>query len=146
MKWVTQIHVVSLVMRKPAFCIYAKRKTQISCAVTAQLISAFVFTTWMVQSVFYLDSKFQASSHFLWLYSPVCVGNPEDRFSCDVAQYHQCKQIEFDKRDKNYHRNQSPYAPCYLLLEPRCEKTILRGFRPGSTQTRLVNHTRWLEA
>ena len=33
-----------------------------------------------------------------------------------------------------------------LLYEPRCEKTGLRGFRPGPTQTRLYNHTRWLEA
>ena len=30
--------------------------------------------------------------------------------------------------------------------EPRCEKTGLRGFRPGPTQTRLYNYTRWLEA
>ena len=30
--------------------------------------------------------------------------------------------------------------------EPCCEKTGLRGFRPGSTQIRLYNHTRWLEA
>ena len=30
--------------------------------------------------------------------------------------------------------------------EPRCEKTGLRGFRPGPTQTRLCNHTKWLEA
>ena len=29
--------------------------------------------------------------------------------------------------------------------EPRCEETGLRGFRPGPTQTRLYNHTRWLE-
>ena len=52
----------------------AKTKTQISCAVTAQLISAFVFTTWIVRSLIYLNLKFQASSHLLWLYSPVCVG------------------------------------------------------------------------
>ena len=30
--------------------------------------------------------------------------------------------------------------------EPRSEKTGLRGFRPGLTQTRLYNHTGWLEA
>ena len=30
--------------------------------------------------------------------------------------------------------------------EPRCEKTGLRGFRTGPTQTRLYSHTRWLEA
>ena len=51
----------------------AKTKTQISFAVTAKLISAFVFATWIVQFLFYLNPKFQASSHLLWLYSPVCV-------------------------------------------------------------------------
>ena len=30
--------------------------------------------------------------------------------------------------------------------EPRSEKTGLRGFRPGPTQTRLYSHRRWLEA
>ena len=28
------------------------------------------------------------------------------------------------------------------IFEPRCEKTGLRGFRPGPTQTRLYNHRR----
>ena len=60
-------------MRKPAFA-YAKTKTQISFAVTAKLISAFVFATWIVQSIFYLNPKFQASSHLLSLPSAVCVG------------------------------------------------------------------------
>ena len=53
---------------------YAKTKMQISCAVTAQLISDFVFATWIVRSLFYLNPKFQASSHLLWVYSLVCVG------------------------------------------------------------------------
>ena len=53
---------------------YAKTKTQISFAVTAKLISAFVFATRIVQCLSFLNTKFQASSHFLWLYSPVCVG------------------------------------------------------------------------
>ena len=61
------------IVRKPVFA-YAKTKTQISFAVTAKLISAFVFATWIVQSLFYLNPKFQASSHLLWLYSPLCVG------------------------------------------------------------------------
>ena len=38
-----------------------------------QLISDFVFATWRVQSLNFLNSKFQASSHLLWLYSPICV-------------------------------------------------------------------------
>ena len=53
---------------------YAKTKTQISFAVTAKLFSAFVFTTPIVRSLFYLNPKLQASSHLLCLYSPVCVG------------------------------------------------------------------------
>ena len=47
---------------------YAKTKTQISCAVTAQLaqlISAFVFATWVVQSLLFLYPKFQAFSLLL---------------------------------------------------------------------------------
>ena len=75
---------LSLVMRKTPFFANAKTKTQISCAVTAQLISAFVFAIRTVPSLFFLNPKFQASNYLLWLYSPVCVGpgrNPEDRFS-----------------------------------------------------------------
>ena len=52
---------------------YVKTKTQISFMVTAKLISAFVFATRIVQSLYCLNTKFQASSHLLWLYSPVCV-------------------------------------------------------------------------
>ena len=64
---------LSLVVRKPFFA-YAKTKTQISFAVTAKLISAFVFATRMGQPLFFLNRKFQASSYLLWLYSPICVG------------------------------------------------------------------------
>ena len=74
-------------MRKRLFAnANAKTKPQIRCA---QVISAFVFATYIVQFLFFLDLKFQASSHLLWLYSPVCVvpGRvPEDRFSCVAAQ------------------------------------------------------------
>ena len=59
-------------MRKSAFCI-AKTKAQISCAMTVHLISAFVFATKIVQSHFFLNPKFSASSHILWMYSPVRV-------------------------------------------------------------------------
>ena len=56
-------------MRKPDFA-YTKTKPQISCAVTAQLISAFVFAT-RTSTILY--PKFQASSHLLFLYRPICV-------------------------------------------------------------------------
>ena len=53
---------------------YAKTKMQISFAVTAKVISAFVFASQIVQSLCFQNPKFQASSHLLWLYRPVCVG------------------------------------------------------------------------
>ena len=63
-------------MRKPVFFANAKTKTQISFAVTAQLISAFVFDTQIhvVHFLYYLHPKFQVYSHILWVYRPVCVG------------------------------------------------------------------------
>ena len=51
---------------------YAKTKTQISFAVTAKLLVAFVFATRIVHSL-YFPPKFQASSNLLWLNSSVCV-------------------------------------------------------------------------
>ena len=80
---------LSRVVRKPAFCICENKGAdqlrgdreadqrlcfRNSFAVTAKLISAFVFATRIVQSPYFLNPKFQASSHLLWVYSPVCVG------------------------------------------------------------------------
>ena len=65
-------------MRKPAFFIFENKDAD------QKLISAFVFAIRIVQSLYFLNPKFQASSHLVWLYSPLCVGpgkNPENRFS-----------------------------------------------------------------
>ena len=80
---------LSLFMRKPAFRI-CENKDADQRAVTAKLISAFVFATRIVQSIYFLKPKFQACSHLQWLYSPVCkglVGNPEDWFSHNEAHF-----------------------------------------------------------
>ena len=77
-------------MRKP-FLTSSKTKMQISCMVTAKLISTFVSATYKAQSLSFPTPKFQASSHLLWLHSPACIGpglKPEDRFSHDMA--HMC--------------------------------------------------------
>ena len=61
---------------KTGFFEYAKTKTQISCSITAQLISAFVFATPIVQSLNSLNPKFHAYSHLkpglclTWLETP----------------------------------------------------------------------------
>ena len=44
---------------------YAKTKAQISCALTTQLISVFVFATRIVPFLFYLYLKSQASGFLL---------------------------------------------------------------------------------
>ena len=51
---------MTLVMRKHAFCL-CENKPQISFAVTAKLISAFVFATRIVQILYFLNPKFQGS-------------------------------------------------------------------------------------
>ena len=72
-------------MIKLASCI-CKNKDADQLAVTVQLFSTFVFATWIVQSLFFLNLKIQASSHLLSLYSQVCVGpGRKDRFSRDTA-------------------------------------------------------------
>ena len=59
---------MSFVMRKPDFCICKNKEADRS--------AAFVFATQIVQSLYCLYTKFQASSHLVWLYSPapICVG------------------------------------------------------------------------
>ena len=44
---------------------YAKTNAQISFAVTAKLISAFIFATQIVQYLFFLNPRFQASTSLL---------------------------------------------------------------------------------
>ena len=56
---------LSRIMRKRDYCLLPE---------TAQLISAFVFTTWIMQFQFFPNPKFQASHLFLRLYRPVCIG------------------------------------------------------------------------
>ena len=118
-----------------------------------------------------LNPNFQASSHFLWLYSPFCVGNPEDKFCRDaVNMRHGLGTWSLDdvapeldaynfvcRHEKKYFiracseewvliklRECTGWA--VILNEPRSEKTGLRGFRPGPTRTGLYSHRRWLEA
>ena len=90
---------MSHVVRKPVFA-YAKTKAQISFAVTAKLISDFVFATQMVHSLYFLNPKFQASRYLLWLHSPFVsdlVGNPEDRFSHNEAQIREITSVKQTK-------------------------------------------------
>ena len=65
----------SLVMRKPDFCICENKDAdQLRSNREADQRLCFRYMAWIVQSLFYLNPKLQASSHLLWLCSLVCVG------------------------------------------------------------------------
>ena len=68
----TPYRVILMVIYEPCHektCfLYMKTKT-----VTPQLISAFVFATEVVQSLYFLNPKCQASCYLLWMHSLVCV-------------------------------------------------------------------------
>ena len=75
-------------MGKPTICIGENKDADQLRGYTAKLFSAFVFATLIVQFLFYLNPKFRASSSFLCLYRPVCVGpvrKPHCWFSHETA-------------------------------------------------------------
>ena len=91
-------------MRKPVFCICENKGADqldgnraadqlIIVTQIVQLISAFIFATQIVQSLFFLNPKFQPSSHPLWLCRPVCVG-PGRKFQ---------KQFCLDEAHRTFH-------------------------------------------
>ena len=92
----------------------AKRKALISCMVTAQLICTLVLAF------------------------------AKSRFSHDAAQYTEhCSIVSFPEDllpsfKKDGYNDQSGLSQIFCTTtvqnEPRCEKTGLRGFRPGTTQ------------
>ena len=70
---------VELHCHATALFAYAKTKTQISFPVISKLISAFVIATQIVQSLYFLYTKFQASSHLVWFVLDL-VGNQKTGF------------------------------------------------------------------
>ena len=72
-------------MGKPTFCIGENKGTDKR---NWEADQRFVFATQIVQSLFFLKRKFQASGHLLCLYSSVCVRpvrKPHCSFSHEAA-------------------------------------------------------------
>ena len=59
-------------MEKPTICI-GENKGADQLRSNCEADHAFVFATLIVQFLYFLNPKFPASNHLLWLYSPVCV-------------------------------------------------------------------------
>ena len=51
---------------------YAKTKAKINFTVTTKLSNAFVFATWIVQFLYFLNPKFPASNHLLSVQPGLC--------------------------------------------------------------------------
>ena len=58
---------------KPAFCI-CENKDADQLRGNREADQRLFFATQIVQFLYFLNPNFKASSHFLWQYSPVCVG------------------------------------------------------------------------
>ena len=74
-------------MGKPTICIGKNKDTE-RLRGNGEADQVFVFATRIVQFLFYINQKFQASSSFLCLYKPVCVGpglKPHCWFSHEAA-------------------------------------------------------------
>ena len=73
---------ISRTVRKPAFCICEKTNQLLGNNTSEQNICS----GHIANSPFFLNPKFQVSSHLLWLYSPVyVVRNLDDKLSHDAA-------------------------------------------------------------
>ena len=60
-------------MGTPAFCI-CENKGADQLRGNRETDQPLCFATRIAQSLYFINPKFHASSHLLWLYSPVCVG------------------------------------------------------------------------
>ena len=75
----------------------------------------------------------------------ICLDTYDD-VSTWAAKYIRNKIYEFKPGPDRYFTLGLPTGLYFIAHLPRCEKTVLRGFLPGPTQTGLYSHRRWLEA
>ena len=103
-------------MRKPAFCI-CENKDADQLRGNREADQRLVFATRIVQSLYFLNLKFQASSHLLWLYSPVCVGPGR-----------KSRRPVFSERGSYNNREKNPALETKIKNELHHEKTNVLVF------------------
>ena len=111
-------------MKKPTICIGENKGAD-------QLISAFVFATRIVQFLFYLNPKFQASSSCLCLYSSVCVGpvrKPHSWFSHEVAHINLIREQSILPLKTYMNHNLSNIVVLAIEITKTCPCNIQRFF------------------
>ena len=98
---------MSLVVRKPVFCI-CENKDADQLRGNREADQRLCFYTRIVQSLFYLNPKFQASSHLLWLYSLVCVRpgrKPRRPVFSERGSYVKSKRLAMTRNRHNINQN-----------------------------------------
>ena len=121
----------------------AETKAQISFAVTAKPMSAFVLATRTIQFLCFRNPKIPASSHLLCLYRWVCVGpvrKPHCLFSHDAVHVCFHYDVILTKNDMHLKRRRLPFIPIKVSFEHVREKTNYLGsdqvrHKPGYTVT-----------
>ena len=118
----------------------AKTKALISCAVTAQLICAFVFS--------YAESRFshdvpqiQGQHHTLFAHKLLAIKSIKYIIK-GTKWYKLPSDMIINPEALHQTANQNPLIRMISMIclnEPCHRKTSLRGFRPGPTHTRLYS-------
>ena len=107
---------INLVVRKPAFHI-CENKDADQLRGNREADQRLVFATSIVQSLYFLNTKFQTSSHLVRSYSLKfvwdLVGNPEDRFSQNEDQSNPRQATNSDKTGS---QTDSPQIPACSLI------------------------------
>ena len=113
---------ISRIIRKPAFCICKNKGSDIPE---------------IVQSLYFLNPKFQAASHLLRLYRPVCVGPGQKRES-RLSHCHTAAQILFNvsgfvlKKDQKKGDIEEK-----ISIEELVEKEVILMIRPNMWPNRV---------
>ena len=116
---------------------YAKTKTQISFA---KQISAFVFAIRIAQSLYYLNPKFQASSHILWLYRTVCVGPGQKPRRPVFSQRGSINNQSRTNGPINAHLTIAQVMPRYNHNNEK-QEALLQKFRQNICSSTAINST-----
>ena len=92
---------------------------------SASRLGAFVFATRIVQFLFFLKPKFQASSLLLWLYSLICVRpfrKPHCWFSHEAAHIIVIREHQVISLRLHFglHKSGKHVCEMYTLLNPTC--------------------------
>ena len=110
-----------------------------------QLISTFIFAIQMVQSLYFLNPKVQASSHIMWMHSPVCIGpsrQPGRQVFSRPVQIN--KKQELLRRSINLNSLTQISPPTLIRIINMCEREKLNPlFRHIDSEDR-SRFTNWL--